>query len=386
VDASTFISRRLRYNNGIAMTAIAISFLVILLAVSIAGGYRRVLRRGIADIAGDIRVTNPALNYMGEDDALVHMDSLSEAIMAVEGVSEVTPAIYRAGIVKSDDEIAGAIFKGVPGGGDSLGIRIPSRLAEMLSLSVGDEMLSYFVGERVRVRKWRIDGIYDSVLPSDDGMVVFAGLADMRRLNGWADDEASALEVRMSDGHGSPEDVSLAAAMIGAAMLEATGEFEDAPVAVSAMSAYPQIFSWLDLLDYNVGIILILMILVAGFNMVSGLLILLFRNISTIGVLKTMGMRDSSIAGVFLRVSSTLVLKGMAWGDGIALLFCLVQGTTKLIRLNPENYFVSYVPIHVSPGLVVAMDLVAYVGIMCLLLIPSLYVSRIDPAKTVRAQ
>ena len=208
----------------------------------------------------------------------------------------------------------------------------------------------------------------------------------MRRLNGWTPGEASAIEVIMGGKSDDTGTVSRTAAEIGALMLDITTEDENAPVALSAMSEYPQIFSWLDLIDYNVFIILILMVIVAGFNMISGLLILLFRNISTIGILKSMGMRDRAISEVFLRVSSVLVLKGMAIGNGLALLFCLIQGTTKVISLNPDNYFLSYVPVHVDPVLILSADVAAWVGITVLLLLPCLYVSGIDPAKTVRAQ
>ena len=132
--------------------------------------------------------------------------------------------------------------------------------------------------------------------------------------------------------------------------------------------------------------ILVLMTIVAGFNMISGLLILLFRNISTIGTLKALGMTDLSISAIFLRVSSSLVLKGMGIGNALALLFCMLQGSTHMIRLNPENYYVSFVPVHLNPAGILLADLSAYLVIMLLLLIPSLYVSRVDPALTVRAK
>lgn len=169
-------------------------------------------------------------------------------------------------------------------------------------------------------------------------------------------------------------------------VLSSTPEELSAPVAMSAVHKYPQIFAWLDLIDRNVLVILILMTIVAGFNMISGLLILLFRNISTIGTLKALGMTDKSIAEVFLRVSSNLVLKGMLIGNALALSFCFLQGTTHFITLNPENYFVSFVPVRVNPFLILEADLAAYLVIMLLLLIPSLFVSRVDPAKTVRAK
>ncbi len=120
--------------------------------------------------------------------------------------------------------------------------------------------------------------------------------------------------------------------------------------------------------------------------MISGLLILLFRHISTIGTLKALGMANKQIAGVFLRVAARIVLAGMVIGNGAALLFCLLQDSTHLIRLNPENYFVSFVPVHIDPALVALVDVLAFAVIMLLLLIPTLFISKVDPAKTVRVR
>ena len=157
-------------------------------------------------------------------------------------------------------------------------------------------------------------------------------------------------------------------------------------VATAAVDRYSTLFDWLNLIDFNVGAILILMTIVAGFNMISGLLILLFRNISTIGTLKALGMTDKGIAGVFLRVSSRIVLIGMAAGNALALLFCLIQGSTHLIRLNPENYFVSFVPVKVDLLSVLAADAAASAAIMLLLLIPSMFISKVDPSETVKSE
>ena len=128
------------------------------------------------------------------------------------------------------------------------------------------------------------------------------------------------------------------------------------------------------------------MTVVAGFNMVSGLLILLFRNISTIGTLKTLGMKDRSIAGVFLRIGARISLRGMLTGNAAALIFCAVQSLTRLIRLDPANYFISFVPVSIDPLRILLTDAAAFVAIQLLLLIPSLFISKIDPSLTVKAE
>ena len=382
MNASRFISRRLRFEGKIAVISTAISVFVMILAVAISSGFRRELRNGISAISGDIQLTAPDLNYLS-DTAPVSLDQpWMEWLEGRSEVRETVPAVYRAGIVRSGDNIHGVLFKGTPAGPDSLGVRIPSRLAKMLSLQVGDRMLAYFVGERVKVRNFRVDDIYPAILSGDENLVVFAGLEDMQRLNGWAADEVSAIELALAD----KSDAALASMndRIGTQVLLMTPEDEDTVLASSALQKYPQIFSWLDLIDLNVVMILVLMTIVAGFNMISGLLILLFRNIPTIGTLKSLGMTDRAISEVFLRVASGIVLKGMLAGNAAALLFCAIQGSTRLIKLNPENYFVSFVPVHADLPMILLADLCAYVAIMILLLLPGLFVSRIDPARTVR--
>ena len=139
-------------------------------------------------------------------------------------------------------------------------------------------------------------------------------------------------------------------------------------------------------MDFNVLFILILMTIVAGFNMISGLLIMLFENISTIGLLKTLGMTDRAIAKVFLSSSAVLAIKGMAIGNALAIIFCVVQSTTHVLKLDPVNYFVSYVPVHPDMGLILTADVIAFAAIMLLLLIPCLFISKVDPAETVRVR
>ena len=161
---------------------------------------------------------------------------------------------------------------------------------------------------------------------------------------------------------------------------------DDPVVAVASCDRYYNLFDWLDLLDMNVLTILLLMILVAGFNMVSGLLILLFRNISTIGTLKALGMGDRGVAGVFLRVAAKGVLAGMAAGNVLAIALGLLQQCTHFISLNPDNYFLSFVPVSIDLPQILVVDAIAFAAIMLLLLLPSLFIAKVDPADTVRVR
>ena len=388
MNAAAFISRKLRFKGKTAMVSIAVSFLVMILAVSISSGFRKELRDNVSAISGDIQITSSSLNYVSEDSPISSIPPSLDAIRAVDGVESIEPAVYRAGIVKKDDNIHGVLFKGVSASDStsSLQVSIPSKLSDLLGLKEGDDLIAYFVGERVKMRKVKVAFIYRSLVEADDTLLVYASLSDLQRLNSWEQDEVSALEITLADHFRSRSRISMKTDEIGTlALLMADAEDDDL-IATPITDKYSRIFDWLDLIDLNVMVILILMTVVAGFNMISGLLILLFQNISTIGILKSMGMTDRSISELFLRVSSNLVLKGMAIGNILALLFCALQSSTHFIRLNPENYFISFVPVSVNVPMILLADLLAYVGIMLLLLLPTLFISKVDPAQTVRAQ
>lgn len=390
MNAPSFIAGKLRFKGRIAMTAIAISFFVMILAVSVSSGFRREIRNGVASISGDVQLTSSDMNYLSEESPISATPPSLGAIDSLPGVVSIDPVIYRAGIVKRGDNIHGVIFKGVEREDSlyaGLGIGIPSRLADLIGLREGDDMQAYFVGsERVKARKFHIVSVYRSLVDADDNLIVFASLDDMQRLNGWTEDEVSALEVTLEDRWRKSGPMAARTDEIGTLALLYAGTYDDVLVAQSSMDKYPQLFDWLNLIDFNVVAILILMTIVAGFNMISGLLILLFQNISTIGTLKSMGMTDKSISSVFLRVSSNLVLKGMLIGNALAMLFCLIQGRTHLLKLDPENYFISYVPVNLNVPMILLADVLSYAVIMVLLLIPTLFISKVDPAQTVRAQ
>lgn len=391
MDASFFIAARLRFRRRIVMVSIAVSYLVMIVAVAVSSGFRSEIRTGLSSVTGDVRLTPPDLNVFDENRPIEGHPAYLPYVEAVDGVDEVIPVIYRAGIVKNDDSIHGVIFKGIPKekltdvhDTLALGVSIPRRLAEISGLEVGDRMLSYFVGKTVKARQFNVAAIHDAIVELDQNLVVYASLSDMQRLNAWSEDEVSCFEILLEPGYDDEADIAYACAEIGTTVNAYSDDDEETVIATSSIDSYPQLFDWLNLIDFNVFLVLLLMTVVAGFNMISGLLIMLFENISTIGLLKSLGMTDKAISKVFLSSSSVLVLKGMAWGNGLAFLFCLIQGATHILKLNPENYFVSFVPVSPDLGMILLADAASFIGIMLLLLIPCMFISKVDPAETVR--
>ncbi len=373
------------------MVSIAVSFLIMIIAVSVSSGFRNEIRDGISDLTGDVQLMPVDMNYISETSPISVNQSFMSDIEAIPQVRKITPAVYRAGIVKKGESIHGVLFKGTPRERSEpdavkLGVSIPVRLSEMLGLKAGDRLLTYFVGEKVKVRNFNITEVYEGVMDGTDNIIVLADISDLQRLDGWTSDEASVLELTLVPGARTDVGMRAVTDEVGHIALERTGEDDDTLIATSVISRYPQIFDWLNLIDFNVLFILVLMTIVAGFNMISGLLIMLFRNISTIGTLKSLGMTDRSIAAVFLRVASVIVFRGMLIGNGIALVLCGIQKWTHLVKLNPENYFVPFVPVRLNLPAVLAADVISWLVIMLLLLIPCLFISKVDPAQTVRAQ
>ena len=387
MSADRFIARKLKFQGKLAAVSIAVSFLVIIVAVAVSSGFRYAVRDGVSTLTGDIRISrSTAVASEGNEPIPARLPSEKD-ILSLPGVRSIRPVAVRAGIVRSGDVIHGVLVKGLPDRPDSsLCVSIPTRLAAITGLKEGDDMTTYFIGEKVRVRRFHVTEVHRDMLEMDDNLVVYANLEDIRRLNGWDGNSASALEVNVAPGYRSNLSVNDLADEIGMRLLLSGDEAEENLVATSSVRSYPQIFDWLDLLDFNVLVILVLMIVVAGFNMISGLLIVLFRNIATIGTLKTMGMSDRAIGKVFLRVAGGVVLKGMLWGNVLGLVLLFLQQQTHLLKLDPANYFVSFVPVHIHLPWILAADLVAFAAIMLLLLIPTLFIARVDPAVSVRAE
>lgn len=380
MKAVPFIASRLRFKGRLATVAISVSFFVMILSLAISGGFRTEIRNGISELAGDIRIS-------GSSEPMDLQPSYIGSLAEADGIAALTPVIWKPGIVKGADDICGVMVKGVPMPDScSLQASIPRELARRMKLEVGDAMTTWFVDEKVKARRFTVASIVDGIVDSEDALIVRVPLADMQRLCGWSENEGSALEATVTGQYKDGWMLKAKADELSWISYDKHTEDEDILHAETARERYSQLFDWLDLIDFNVLIIIILMTIVAGFNMISGLLILLFRHISTIGMLKSMGMGNGAIARVFLQVAARIVLFGTIAGNAAALLFCLLQDATHIIKLNPVNYFVSYVPVHLNWGLVLMVDILAFAAIMILLLIPTLFISKVDPAETVRVK
>lgn len=387
MSAPHFISERLSFKGHMALLSIAVSFIVMILAVAITDGFRSGISDAISDMTGDIRIARA--DVRGGEMTLPFSVSaeLASELRNVPGVSSLRPAVYAGAIVRKNDNVHGVVFKGMETTDTtSMGVVIPRTLASLLSVGVGDSLPACFINETASLRNFTVTGVYDALSTGDDRMQALCDINVLRRVNGWEDDEMSALEVMIDRESRDEEAVALSRSIISDILYIHSDEGEASLIASDCYSSYRQIFDWLKLIDANVAFVLVLMVIVAGLNMVSGLLILLFENISTIGLLKSMGMSNANIARTFLLVSERLVFKGMLSGNIIGIGLCVLQDVTHLVTLNPANYFLSYVPVDVNVLRILLFDAIAYAAILLILLIPGIFISNVDPAKSVRVK
>lgn len=350
-------------------------------AIAIAAGFRSAIYDALSELGGDISVESV---YPADEAPVMHARKLCEAIEGIDGVRNAVPVIYAGGILKNGGDVHGVLFKGTDqssGSGNPRSIVIPRRLASILSLRDSSRLTGYFISGRVSVRNFEVAGIYDGIVTDDDKLVVMCDADLLRTVVSYDSDQAGGLEVTLDPEWRDADKSEAVCEEISYLLYE--DEDQGALYASTLRRRYTQIFDWLDLIDMNVKVILILMTVVAGFNMVSGLLILLFQNINTIGVLKTLGMTDGGIIRTFLLSSARSVCKAMLCGNAVALLLCAVQHYSHAVTLNPENYFISYVPVSLDPGFILATDLLAFLFIMAVITVPCAFISRVRPSRSV---
>ena len=297
--AERFIADKLRFKGRLATVAISVSFFVMILSMAIAAGFRSEIRTNISEISGDIQLS-------GSSEPMDTRPSYCDKLEAVAGLRSITPVIWKPGIVKGADDICGVMVKGIPMPDScSMQASIPRELAKRMKLNVGNPVTTWFIDDKARARRFTVSDIYDGIIDSDGALIMKVPLSDMQRLCGWEADQASALEIMVVPEISDGWMLQSKASELNRLSYDSHGEEEDILHASTTRDRYAQIYDWLDLIDFNVLTILLLMTVVAGFNMISGLLILLFRHISTIGMLKSMGMSNirSSSAALHCRIT-----------------------------------------------------------------------------------
>lgn len=408
-----FIARRIYSDKGdrrkvsrpaihIATVGVAIGLAVMILTVSVVLGFKHTIRDKVIGFGSHIQVCNFLAMQTTDSYPICIDDSTLNALRHIDGISHAERYATAQGILKTETDFLGIAFKGVaeeynwdfirqnlvsgeiPKFSDksaSNKILVSTNTASTLHLKVGDRIYGYFVSDTgVRTRRFTVSGIYETNMSQFDNSLCFTDLYTTRKVNGWEEGQCSGAELRVSDF----SRLETTATGVVKKVNRKTDRYGDVMISQTIYEAYPQIFSWLSLLDINVWIILVLMICVAGFTMISGLLIIILERTQMIGTLKALGAKNSSIRHTFLWFAVFVIGRGVVFGNLAAIALIVLQKTTGIVSLDPATYYVSEAPMEVNVPAFVVLNVVTVAVSILILIAPSYLISHIHPAKSMR--
>ena len=387
----------------IAVAGVAIGLAVMIISVCVVLGFKHTIRDKVVGFGSHIQVANfYTLQSSAIDQPIAIGDSMMNVLKKTEGVKHVQRFAMKQGILKTDNDFLGVMFKGVGPEFDSTFIHksmvegsiphfsdqqstnrilISKDMASKLRVKAGDRIFAYFIGEGgVRTRRFTISGVYQTNLAQYDKTTCFCDLYTARKLNAWTDDMVTGAELTVNDF----KQLGTTANDIINRVNRTQDQYGNTFSSKTIRELSPQIFSWLDLLDLNVWIILAIMTAVAVVTMISGLLIIILERTTMIGVLKALGARNSTVRHTFLWFAAFIIGKGLLIGDALALALILLQKFTGFAKLDPQTYYVDVVPVELDWTLIVALNIATMLIALFVLIAPSYLVSHIHPAKSMR--
>ena len=402
----------------LAVAGIVIGMVVMIVSIGVVLGFKHSIRDKVVGFGSHIVVTNYlTLQSPDQSQPIDANDSLMHMLKKTSGVKRVQRYSQKSGVLKTEDDFLGVMFKGIGEDYDTTFLKkavvdgilpefsltkskqqllLSQNIADKLRLKVGDKVFAYFLSDDdVRARPFTVAGIYQTNMTKFDDVYCFTDLYTVSRLNGWEieadDDTVGKTEgLKVADVSGVEilvNDFDSLDVVYDAIKKKVNEKFDDdrnMMYAASVKEMNPQIFSWLELLDMNVWIILILMICVAGVTIVSGLLIIILERTSTIGMLKAVGAGNAMIRHTFLWLAMFIVVKGMVIGNILGIGLCYLQMYTGIVKLDAHTYYVSEVPIEMNWWLIILLNIAVLIITMAVLVLPSYYVGTIKPAKTLR--
>ncbi|MCH5311182.1 MAG: ABC transporter permease [Prevotella sp.] len=387
---------------SIATLGVAIGLAVMIITVSVVLGFKHTIRDKAIGFGSHIKVENFLSMQSNDFYPICIDDSMMNVLKGIEGVKHVERYAMTQGILKTDDDFLGIAFKGIGEEYDtkflkeylvegempkfsneksSNKILISRTIANKLHLKTGDKVFAYFVNnEDARVRRFTVSGIYETNMSHFDQILCITDLYTVTKLNAWEPGQCSGAEITMNDFDRLDE---VAQRMVD--KVNRTSDHYGSTFSTQTIfEAYPQIFTWLDLLDINVWIILALMICVAGFTMISGLLIIILERTQMIGILKAFGARNSMVRHTFLWFAVFIIGRGLLLGNILGIGLIALQKYTGIVSLDAQTYYVSNVPVELNIPLTVAINIATLLISVLVLVAPSYLVAHIQPSKSMR--
>ncbi|MBC8109777.1 MAG: ABC transporter permease, partial [Verrucomicrobia bacterium] len=398
MNISFFIARRLRQQEQksfsatvsvVGVMSIAFSLFVMLISFSILKGFQQTIKEKIFSFGGHFQVKAYDVNNEYEENPVsVNTKLYKNYKKLLPEVQNIQVFAHKPGLLKTDDELLGVVFKGVADDFDvshfknyltagsfihfpqdsafSKEVVISQKIADKLRIKINDKVIIYFIQDPPRAKQLTVTGIYETSMEEFDENFIYGDIALLRNINDWADTLTGGYEIYLKDFDQMP---------IATEKLEEIRDFDMEVVSVS--DRYATVFEWLELLDRNVIIFFWLILFVACFNMISILLILIMERTQMIGLLKTFGANDGQIRNIFIWKATNLILKGLLWGNIMGLGFCAVQYFFKIIPLDRHNYYMDAVPIAWDWLAFILFNLAVIVLVVAVLFLPVLIISRI---------
>ncbi len=386
----------------IATVGVAIGLAVMIITVSVVLGFKHTIRDKVVGFGSHIQVTNLLTSGSVDSHPIAITDSMEQAWKAIEGVKHVQRYALAGGILKTNDDFLGVVFKGIgqdyetgylqehlvagelPEWNDSVSsneILLSQVMADKLRLKAGEKVFAYFIDDNgVRTRRFTIKGIYETHMARFDEAICYTDLHTAVRLNGWFDEQCTGAEILVDDF----DELDDTYARVIDKVNKRQDKYHHTLSSQTIYDSYPQVFNWLELLDVNVWIILGLMICLAGITMISGLLIIILERTQMIGVLKALGARNKTVRHTFLWFAAFIISKGLLIGDVIGIGLVLLQQTTGIIKLDAQTYYVSEAPMEVSIPIILLLNIATLIVSISVLIFPSFLISHIHPAKSMR--
>lgn len=406
-----FLARRIYADNDnqkkvsrpavrIAVIGVAVGLAVMIVSVCVVLGFKHAIRDKVVGFGSHIQVAEFSMLQQGTDSPIEVDDSVMNVLQHIEGVKHVQRFAMKQGILKTDSDFLGVAFKGVGPEFDSTFIHqhllegavpkfsdkssgnkilVSKVMADKLKLTCGSRIFAYFIDDSgVRTRRFTIAGIYQTNLTQYDNVMCYVDLYTAVKLNGWQEDMASGAELQVSHFDKLDEVENRVVKLVN----RTTDKYGNTYSSKTIKELSPQIFSWLDLLDLNVWIILIIMMAVAAVTMISGLLIIILERTQMIGLMKALGARNPMVRHTFMWFAAFIIGRGLLWGNMIALALVALQYFTGIVKLDPATYYVSSVPVEVNVLFVVLLNIGTLLISLLVLIGPSFLISHIHPAKT----
>lgn len=386
----------------IATAGVAIGLAVMLVSVSVVFGFKHTIRDKVVGFGSHITVAN-FMSLHGRDTRPICIDdSMMAVLRSIDGVKHVQRYAVKQGILKTDSDFLGVAFKGIaeeydttfihdnlvngsiPMFSDSIGhnkILVSKIMADRLRLKTGDKMFAYFIDNNgVRARRFTVSGVYQTNLSKFDEAICFTDLYTTVRLNGWETGQTGGAELTVNNF----DDINAVEENLVKKVNRTIDRYGETYSSETVQDSNPQIFTWLDLLDLNVWIILALMLCVAGFTMISGLLIIILERTAMIGVLKALGTRNGTVRKTFLWFAVFIIGKGMLIGNIVGLGLIALQKLTGVVKLDAATYYVDTVPVELNVPAILLLNAATLIVSVFVLIAPSYLASKVRPAKSMR--